>query len=177
MDADDRDRLNELYEASYVDPTGRPRRPAEYARLFLDGIRHHAAQGEHWAQLVERDFDDAAFKIAQSMVKTWSRTNLVVHVDDGDKLVERGMMASVRRQVATQDGSRLEHQDVLYVNADREDLVQMLQATRSQIRSLRVTERIQLALLALMGSHPEAETVRDALAFEGTDLQTYLEAI
>lgn len=177
MDADDRDRLNELYELSYSDQAGNPRTPSEYAKRFLDGIRHHSANGEKWARLVEQDLDDASFKMAQAMVKKWSRTVLVIHVDDGDKLVERGTMASVKRQVATEEGIRVEHQDILYVYADREDLLQMLNSTRAQIRSLRVNERIQMALLELMDNHPEATIVQEALDAEGTDLQTYLEAI
>ena len=163
---------DDLMETACFDAAGKPLPTGEMAVRIRDGLDAADAQGADWAfRVIAED----RLNGHATRARRYANEKKTITVHDGQKLATRKQIERLRR--ADKDTGETHYQPSFWEDLTADDLRELVELDRSRLRAARLSLDIHLKLLDLMGRHPDAVTVRDALHLDGTTIEDLVGAV
>lgn len=161
MSDDERDEYEQLLEYALFDDHGLEIK--DYAAGLDVALTDAEQQGAQWVAYVRAEAQESGLK---HIAKRWLNTKHYVQTPDGKGgMVKRSKLPAVRRISKTTGDEAYER--ALIEDLTPDEVASILEATRVQIRGLKITAAMYERLTELFLEAPDAGTVAEALDFVG----------
>lgn len=157
-----------MYEAGF-DEHGKPRPSHEIAARVVQMLREAANQAHRaWANYVLEDLTTSG---AMARWRSWSKRREVLTVAGESYVVSKAAAVGVRKQSSE---GRTYYQMTFWADMTRDELRQVIDRSAKEVESERQTIALARRLLELLDKAPKANTVAEAAASLGVDVEDYL---
>lgn len=169
LEPEQREEYEIIMHAACFDPvTNKPYPTKELGWRVAAELDRADSMGKEWAAwFIEEDREVGHVKRA----KRFRDQKYVVQVPDGERMATRAQIYSIPK---VSGAGHIYYQPTLLQDMTHEELDALIAMDRQQLASARLNLRVHLRLKELMAEHPDAATVRDALAAIGTDIHKFL---